>query len=169
MKDRFDILNKYLKEKGLKSTQQRDRIAREFFNKHQHLTVEELLEKVRTANPHIGYATVYRTLRLLTECGLAFKREFGGSARFESITNHHHDHLICLGCGRIVEFENNRIEDLQETTCSRYNFQLVRHKMELYGYCERCSKRPGSGKPASGKPVPGKPVPGKPGSGRRHG
>lgn len=141
MEDKFTILNKHLKEKGLKSTKQRDLIVGEFFKKHQHLTVEELLQRVRKLDEKIGYATVYRTLRLLTECGLALKRQFGGSARFEHVTDHHHDHLICSHCGRIVEFENPRIEKIQEDVCRRHNFKMTHHKMELYGSCEKCHRK----------------------------
>ncbi len=141
MQDKISLLNGYLKERGLKVTRQRDLIVHEFFRRHQHLTVEELLERVRKLDAGIGYATVYRTLRLLTECGLASKREFGGSARFEHVTDHHHDHMICVKCGKITEFENDRIEKLQEDVCRRYKFTMINHKMELYGYCERCRPR----------------------------
>lgn len=142
--EKTEIYNKYLAKKGLKSTRQRDRIVQEFFKKHQHLTVEELWSRVRKVDPKIGYATVYRTLKLLGECGLALKREFGGGqARYEHLTDHHHDHLICVGCNEIIEFENDRIEELQETVCRRHKFKLVNHKMELYGYCEDCSRKGG--------------------------
>lgn len=134
----------YLSKKGLKSTRQRDLIVREFFKKHQHLTVEELWSRVRHQDPRIGYATVYRTLKLLTESGLALKREFGGGqARFEHVTAHHHDHLICIHCGTIIEFENDQIEDLQERICRKHRFKLTHHKMELYGYCEKCVRKEG--------------------------
>jgi Fur family ferric uptake transcriptional regulator len=134
--------NAYLARKGLKSTRQRDTIVREFFKKHQHLTVEELWGRVKQLDPKIGYATVYRTLKLLTESGLALKREFGGGqARFEHVTDHHHDHLICLQCSSIIEFENDQIEDLQERVCRKHRFKLVHHKMELYGYCEKCVRK----------------------------
>lgn len=133
---------KYLKEKGFKSTRQRDVIVEEFFRKHDHLTVDQLWHKARERNPKIGYATVYRTLKLLTESGLAYKREFGGGqARFEHITDHHHDHLICLGCGNIIEFENDEIEHLQDRVCKRHRFKMINHKMELYGYCEHCVRK----------------------------
>lgn len=139
---KVDSYNTYLARKGLKSTRQRDTIVREFFKKHQHLTVEELWGRVKQQDPKIGYATVYRTLKLLTESGLALKREFGGGqARFEHITDHHHDHLICLECGSIIEFENNQIEHLQEKVCRKHRFKLVHHKMELYGYCEKCFRK----------------------------
>src|SRR5262245_21275443 len=100
----------YLGKKRLKSTRQRDLIVKEFSKRHQHLTVEELWGKVKVQDPKIGYATVYRTLKLLTESGLALKREFGGGhAQFEHVTDHHHDHLICMGCHQIIEFENDQI------------------------------------------------------------
>lgn len=139
---KVSIYEEYIAKKGLKSTRQRDLIVREFFKKHQHLTVEELWGRVKQQDPRIGYATVYRTLKLLTESGLAQKREFGGGqARFEHITDHHHDHLICLECGAIVEFENDDIEALQEKVCKKHRFTMTHHKMELYGYCEACASR----------------------------
>ncbi len=138
------LYKKRLRERGLKSTHQRDLIVQEFFRKHQHLTVEELLAKVRGLDPTIGFATVYRTLKLLTDLELALKREFGGGrARFEQVTHRHHDHLICTDCGSIVEFENDAIEKLQEKVCRKYRFQLIQHKMELYGCCEKCSAKKG--------------------------
>jgi len=138
---KVEAYNDYLERKGLKSTRQRDTIVREFFRRHQHLTVEELWARVKQVDAKIGYATVYRTLKLLTESGLAFKREFGGGhARFEHVTEHHHDHLICLECGKIIEFENGQIEELQEKICRKYKFRLINHKMELYGYCEACNR-----------------------------
>ena len=134
--------NDYLAKKGLKSTRQRDVIVREFFKKHQHLTVEELWARVRQEDPKIGYATVYRTLKLLTESGLAHKREFGGGqARFEHITDHHHDHLICVGCGAIIEFEDDRIEEMQEKVCRKHKFKLLYHKLEMYGHCDKCARK----------------------------
>ncbi len=143
--DRQAIYNDYLAKKGLKSTHQRDLIVQEFFKKHQHLTVEDLWARVRKLDVRIGYATVYRTLKLLTECGLALKREFGGGhALYEHTTGHHHDHLICLRCHTIVEFENEMIEELQERICKKHGFRLTNHKMELYGTCEKCSRKSGS-------------------------
>ena len=144
LKDHLESYHQHLDKKGLKSTRQRDLIVAEFFKKHQHLTVEELWGRVKQTDPKVGYATVYRTLKLLTESGLAFKREFGGGqARFEHITDHHHDHLICLGCNQIIEFENDQIEELQEKICRKHRFKLAHHKMELYGYCESCEKKRG--------------------------
>ncbi len=132
----------YLQENGLKSTRQRDLIVEEFFREHEHVTVEDLWRRVKAKDSHIGYATVYRTLKLLTDSGLAQKREFGGGhSRFEQETDHHHDHLICLKCHQIIEFENEEIEKLQEKVCRKYRFKLLQHKMELYGYCQNCSEK----------------------------
>lgn len=143
-RDKFQSYQEYLGRKGLKSTRQRDLIVRHFFSKHRHINADELWAEVKQADPKVGYATVYRTLKLLSECGLAHKREFGaGHALYEHVTDHHHDHLICLGCHKIVEFENDQIEELQEKVCRKHGFRLTHHKMELYGYCERCSKKEG--------------------------
>lgn len=137
---RFAAFKEALRERALKSTSQRDDIARVFFGTHGHLSVEELYREVKKVNPRVGYATVYRTVRLLRECGLAAERHFhDGEARFENVEEeHHHDHLICERCGRIVEFANDAIERLQEQVAQKLGFVITRHKMELYGMCADC-------------------------------
>lgn len=133
-------LNEYMVRHGLRSTEQRRIVTEMFFTSEGHLSIEDLLEQVREAEPKIGYATVYRTLKLLKECGLAWERHFGdGVSRYEvAWEDEHHDHLICLDCEKIVEFEDRKIEALQEKVASRYGFKLVRHKLELYGICDDC-------------------------------
>ena len=139
--DRFAIFKEHLRRQGLKSTAQRDDIAKVFFAANGHISVEELYNDVKRVNPHIGYATVYRTMKLLTECGLVLERHFrDGEARYESAGGHHHDHLICESCGKIVEFEEPRIESLQSEVARRLGFELSGHKMELYGRCADCQK-----------------------------
>ena len=142
--DRFAIFKEHLRHQGLKSTAQRDDIARVFFASNRHISVEELYNAVKRVNPRIGYATVYRTMKLLTECGLAVERHFrDGEARYESLAEgHHHDHLICERCGKIVEFEEQRIEALQAAVARRLGFRFTGHKMELYGLCRDCQKAP---------------------------
>jgi Fur family ferric uptake transcriptional regulator len=137
---RFSAFKLALKDRGLKSTSQRDDIARVFFGTNRHISVEELYHDVRKVSPRVGYATVYRTVRLLRECSLATERHFhDGEARFENAEQeHHHDHLICERCGRIVEFTNERIEELQEAVASKLGLVISRHKMELYGVCADC-------------------------------
>jgi Fur family ferric uptake transcriptional regulator len=137
------MLSAYMSKKGLRSTDQRRLIVETFFSSDNHVSIEELLAQVRAKEPRVGYATVYRTLRLLTECGVANERRFGdGPTRYELADDvTHHDHLICVGCGDITEFEEPRIEDLQERVARKYGFALRSHKHELYGVCPRCQSK----------------------------
>jgi Fur family ferric uptake transcriptional regulator len=134
------ILQAYMDKKRLRSTDQRKLIVETFFHAANHVSIEELLAQVRARDPRVGYATVYRTLKLLTECGVANERRFGdGLTRYELADDtSHHDHLICLECGDITEFEEPRIEELQEKIAKKYAFQLRWHKHELYGLCAKC-------------------------------
>jgi Fur family ferric uptake transcriptional regulator len=140
---RRKVLNEYLSRHNLKSTHQRDTIIDVFFNlKNKHVKIEELLEFVRKVDSKIGYATVYRTLLLLVQAGLAEQSHFNdGQSRFEAVSEHHHDHLICTECGKISEFENETIEELQEAIAKKMKFKLTGHKMELYGVCAECQKK----------------------------
>lgn len=139
----IDLLHKFLSANGLKKTHQRDVIAKIFFSTPpHHYRIEELLEHSRQRDPSISYATVYRALMVFLDAGLAIQRQFGkGQSSFEQVTENHHDHLICIKCGSIVEFENNTIEDLQKTVAKKHGFILKYHKMELYGVCHRCRKQ----------------------------
>jgi Fur family ferric uptake transcriptional regulator len=134
------MLTSYMSKKGLRSTDQRKLIVETFFRSDNHVSIEELLAQVRAKDPRVGYATVYRTLKLLTECGVANERRFGdGLTRYELADDvTHHDHLICIECGDITEFEEPRIEDLQEHVARDYGFELRSHKHELYGICPKC-------------------------------
>ncbi|MBI5070661.1 MAG: transcriptional repressor [Deltaproteobacteria bacterium] len=135
-------LARVLEEKGLRRSRQRDVVVRTFFGMGGHVAVDALLEQVRRADPRVGVATVYRTMKLLAEHGLAVPRDFGdGRARYEPATHRHahsHDHLICTGCGTIVEFESHRIEALQHRVARRHGFEVERRRVELYGRCARC-------------------------------
>ena len=138
-----DRLNAYMDDKGLRSTAQRRLVTEVFFRSTGHLSIEDLLAKVRDEDPKVGYATVYRTLKLLKECGIAFERHFGdGVSRYEIALEHdHHDHLICVECSTIVEFEDEEIEALQEARATKHGFVLLRHKHELYGLCPACQAK----------------------------
>ena len=133
-------LNDYMARHGLRSTEQRRVVTEMFFASDGHLSIEDLLDQVRLKEPRIGYATVYRTLKLLKECGLAFERHFGdGVSRYEvAWSDEHHDHLICVECEKIIEFEDDDIEVLQHQVAAKHDFRLVRHKLELYGVCPDC-------------------------------
>lgn len=130
----------FLLTQGLKSTQQRELILEEFLRAGSHLSTEELYLRLRRNHPRIGYATVHRTLKLFAECGIAEQRHFGdGQARYEaSGHDEHHDHLICVACGKIVEFEDPRIEELQVEVAKDHGFSIERHRLELYGLCSDC-------------------------------
>jgi Fur family ferric uptake transcriptional regulator len=137
------LLSTHMAKKGLRSTDQRRLIVETFFKSPNHVSIEELLAQVRVQDPKVGYATVYRTLKLLTECGVAFERRFGdGLARYElADEGGHHDHLICIDCGAIVEFEEPRIETLQESVAEHHGYELRSHKHELYGICGDCQRK----------------------------
>lgn len=135
-------LKNYLKQRGFKSTRQRDIIAGEFLKCGEHVTAEELYKKISKKYKNIGFTTVYRTLKLLAKSGLATERVFADNlTRYEPLSaEDHHDHLICLHCGSITEFENPKIEKLQERIANEFGFNTVTHKMELYGYCRMCKQ-----------------------------
>ncbi len=142
--DEFSVFNHFIASRGLKSTRQRELILQTFLETDKHIDVEELYQKVKDRNPSIGHATVYRTMKLLTECGLAHERHFGdGLARYEQVTRKkHHDHLICIKCGRIIEFTNSSIERLQQKVADEHRFTIFDHKLELYGHCSNCKSVP---------------------------
>lgn len=137
------LLQEHMVKKGLRSTDQRRLIVETFFDSPNHVSIEELLATVRAKDPRVGYATVYRTLKLLTECGVAYERRFtDGLARYELADDlTHHDHLICVECASIVEFEEPRIETLQEEIAARYGYELRSHKHEMYGVCPSCQAK----------------------------
>lgn len=134
---------KFLRERGLKSTRQRELIFQVFLETADHPSVEELYQRVRQKNARIGFATVYRTLKLMAESGWASSGQFGNrSARFERCRpGGHHDHLICLRCGRILEFEDAGIEYLQAQIARQKKFHMFDHKLEIYGYCADCARQ----------------------------
>ena len=135
-----EMLTAHMERRGLRSTDQRKLIVETFFKAPNHISIEELLAQVRQQDPKVGYATVYRTLKLLAECGVAFERKFGdGLTRYELADEaSHHDHLICTSCSKIIEFEEPKIEQLQEQIATRHGFDLLSHKHEMYGTCADC-------------------------------
>ena len=131
-------LARFLEEHSLKHTKQRDAILDVFLDATGHVTSEEIYQQVRDVHPSVGYTTVYRTMKLLCDAGLANERHFeDGITRYE-IEHKHHDHLVCTKCGKIVEFECAMIETTQDEIAERYGFRVRRHRHELYGHCEAC-------------------------------
>jgi Fur family ferric uptake transcriptional regulator len=139
-------LNEYMLKRGLRSTEQRRLIIDTFFDAHEHITIDSLLKQVRAVDARVGYATVYRTMKLLSESGVVQEHKFGdGFTRYElSDEDAHHDHLVCLECAKIIEFEEPQIEVLQDKVAKRYGFVVRAHKHEMYGICADCQKPKGA-------------------------
>ena len=131
----------YLRENNLKLTPHRELILEAFLDNEGHRSVEDIYRTVRKLDPHVGYTTVYRTMKLLGECGLARELDLAdGITRYEHLFNHeHHDHMICMECGKSIEFYNPEIESLQDAASEQLGFKVVDHKLQIYGVCKDCS------------------------------
>ena len=143
MQDPLQAWRQCVNKKGLKATKQRELIAQTFFRLNEHMTAEDMLHAVRKDDPKVGLATVYRTLKLLQECGLARCHHFdNGQPCFEPNIDAHgqHDHLICTVCGAFVEFRNEDIHALQESVARQHHFRIIRQRMEIYGLCTDCQQ-----------------------------
>jgi Fur family transcriptional regulator, ferric uptake regulator len=140
-RDAHAQLAEYLARHGLKQTRQREAILDVFLGSCGHVTSEDLYERVRRQHPAIGAATVYRTLKLLVDAGLAKSSTFRDGVTLYENDMGHHDHLVCLGCGEILEFEDPEIEARQEKVAANLGYRLVRHRHHLFGYCTPCQKR----------------------------
>ncbi len=131
-------LARFLESNSLKHTKQREAILDAFLEAGGHVTGEDLYQSIRERYPHIGYTTVYRSLKLFVDAGLAEERHFDdGVTRYE-IEHEHHDHLVCTRCGKILEFESAEIERAQKEIADNLGFTVLRHRHELYGYCSAC-------------------------------
>ena len=120
--------------KGVKLTDQRKIIARVMSQSNDHPDVDELYKRVSKIDSRISIATIYRTVKLFEESGILAKHEFkGGKARYEELNESHHDHLIDIKSGEIIEFVDEEIEKLQKKVADKYGYELVDHKLELYG------------------------------------
>lgn len=134
---------KTLREKKQRVTKQRIMIAELFLASGGHKCVDELYYSLRRKFPTVGYTTVYRTLKLLKNAGMASEVNFTGKRkRFEhSFERPHHDHLICVKCGNIIEFFDPEIEKKQEILCKKYKFKGEGHQMQISGICRVCQKK----------------------------
>jgi len=127
-------IEKLCVDKGMKMTEQRRVIARVLSIAEDHPDVEEVHRRASGLDPRISIATVYRTVRLWEEADILERHDFGdGRSRYEEVTDEHHDHLIDVKSGRVVEFTNTAIEELQETIAREHGMKLVGHRLELYG------------------------------------
>jgi Fur family ferric uptake transcriptional regulator len=139
----IDQLREIIKKKGMKYTEQREVILKILLNYDGHLNAEELLEIVKKEYPeqNIGIATVYRALNFLEEVKLISSISFGKDGKkYESNIKNHHDHLICIKCGKIIEFCDEDIEKKQQDIAKQNSFKLTDHSMQLYGICKDCQQ-----------------------------
>lgn len=134
------IFKEFLEKKGLKFTKERAAVLKEVFSTHNHFDPDELLIKMRKKGIRVSKASIYRTLPLLLECGLIEQvLKVDKHAHYEHTFGHgHHDHLICLRCGKVMQIFSEKLEKLQEQLCKKKNFRCVSHTLEMKGYCERC-------------------------------
>lgn len=142
MKSAMERFAAFLEQRGRRLTRRRRLVAEVFFRAGSHLSVEELAVLAKERDRGVGTATVYRTLNLLKEAGLASGLTGGTAPRYEPpSTQGHHDHAICRACGRIEEFRDSRIEALQARVAERLGFAVTDHRLEIYGLCASCRRR----------------------------
>ena len=144
MTKEFGIFRDFLKKKNLKLTDQREEILKMFLKTDKHLSVEDLYHIAKKRDSGIGHATVFRTLKLLCEAGLANRVDLGGKEiRYEHKYGHrHHDHLVCVECGKFIEAVDQDIEKLQDKLCKKFGFLAQHHKMDIFGVCKQCKCKP---------------------------
>ncbi len=136
------VFSEHIQKSGLRHTAQRELILEIFLRTEEHLSSEDLYWLVQKEDASVGHTTVYRTLKLLTEAGLALEVRLGdGKTYYEHHYNHeHHDHLICTECGKVVEFFSPEIEALQVAMAEKYGFKPTHHSLRILGLCEECQK-----------------------------
>jgi len=146
MREAQQILHQHLKRVGLKHTLQRDTILRTFLETREHLSVNELHRLVHKRDAKIGFTTVYRTLKLLAECGLASEVAFhDGIAHYEHQYNRRsHHHMVCTECCSSVEFFSPEVDQLEQEIGSKYHYKTTRHTFQIYGVCEDCRDKKNS-------------------------
>lgn len=137
-----EIFLEHIQKAGLRKTAQRDLILEMFLKTEDHLTSEDLYWLVHKEDPSIGHTTVYRTLKLLTEAGLAREVRFGDNKTYyeHHYDHEHHDHMICTQCGLVIEFFSQDIESLQDEIAENYGFRLSHHSLRMWGLCSECRK-----------------------------
>lgn len=154
MTEEQEVFLQHIQKKGLKRTAQRDLILDTFLRMEAHLSSEDLYRLVKKEDATIGQTTVYRTLKLLTEAGLAREVRFGdGRTHYEHNYKHqHHDHMICSECGRIIEFFSAELEALQDKIAAKHRFQITQHLHRIIGLCSECRRAAKDSGRDAGKP-----------------
>ncbi len=139
----LERFRRHLRDHRLPVTRQRDLIAQTVFLSDEHLSVESIQKQLRNLGEHVGTATIYRTLDVLVQSGLVRAHDFGeGFKRYEPMPQDaRHEHLICVRCGKVVEFQNERLERMLPIIADEHAFQHQRHRVEIYGLCQECRRR----------------------------
>ena len=142
MTEEQEVFLQHIQKQGLKRTAQRELILDVFLRTEEHLSSEDLYRLVQTEDPTIGHTTVYRTLKLLTDAGLAREVRFGdGRAHYEHNYKHqHHDHMICSECGKIIEFYSAELEAIQGAMAAKHRFEVTQHLLRIIGICAECRR-----------------------------
>ncbi len=145
--DGAEKFREYLQARNLRDTSERRRILQEVYSVPKHFTADDLLDRFRRKRQAVSRATLYRTLNHLVECGLVRKLDLGQrEAMYESVREReHHEHMICLACGKVIEFADEEMERLQEEACRSHRFYPVRHFLQVLGYCRDCRFRAPAG------------------------
>jgi len=140
LKPEMQVFMEYLQQKKLKLTPHRELILETFLDNEGHRSVEDVYRTVRELDPRIGYTTVYRTMKLLSDSGLAREVDLAdGITRYEHLFNHeHHDHMICMQCGQSIEFYNGDLETIQDAASEQLGFKIADHRLQIYGLCQDC-------------------------------
>ena len=143
MKSPKAVFTQYLKDKSIRHSEQIDHVLDVFLKTERHPTMADLYGLVRKKYPNIGYATVYRAMKVICDAGLAREVNFGkAGSRFEHEYGHeHHDHLICMKCGEFIEVIGPEIEKLQKRLTRKHGFLQKHHRMEIYGICKKCGNK----------------------------
>jgi len=142
MSEEQEVFLRHIQKKGLKRTTQRDLILDVFLRTEEHLSNEDLYRLVKQEDPGVGQTTVYRTLKLLAEAGLAREVRFGdGRTHYEHQYKHqHHDHMICSECGKIIEFFSAELEAIQDSMAAKHRFEITQHLLRIIGICAECRR-----------------------------
>lgn len=140
IEEQVEAFTHYLRDNGLKMTRQRELLVKTFLEAEGHLSAEELFELTRQRDSKLGYATVFRTLRAMVECGIARETDFSdGRTRFEkNFRKPDHHHIVCQSCGKAIEFFSPELEELEERIIAQYHVKPIKQKFQIYGICEEC-------------------------------
>lgn len=143
--DERKIFDDYIRTEGLRETGQRALVLEVFLNSQDHVSVEDIYRLVNRRKRQVGYATVYRTMKLIADCGLAREVMFDdGVCRFEhSVGKQHHHHLVCTNCHRVIEFTSNALDKAEKAIFDEHDFKAEYHHMKIFGLCSVCRKKSG--------------------------